>query len=481
MRTTCSAIGKTAIKVHWGKYVEGLSAGTGNPVGNLSLEATRTWTDANRNFQVDCDLTNVDAQDNRGAGGDFCGANPNRNFGLATPSTARDPDTYLGWGNRPWNQTFSVGIQREIMPRVAIDVGYFRRWSGNFIVTDNRAVTASDFTPYSVTAPAQFPGATIPLPDDAAGRTTSGFYDVNPNKFGVVDNYVTLAKKAGVGDQSQTWNGVDVTVNARATNGIVVQGGFSTGKQVTDNCAVRDAMPEIAPTNPYCRVGQEFQTQVKFLGTYLIPRVDVQFGVTFQSSPGPSIAANFFVPVANISGLGRPLTSGAPTVMYNLIDPNSLYGERANQLDLRMSKIFRVGPNRIQLNFDLANLLNSQRRSRCVDHVRPGLADTAGDHGPAALQVRRAVRLLITELPTSNVQLQKRRTRFWELDVWELGVRSWELAVEVSILGRDARDLPSLPHRRAPTTACRQPGGRGAVVSKRKDLGGILERRLGTT
>jgi hypothetical protein len=65
------------------------------------------------------------------------------------------------------------------------------------------------------------------------------------------------------------------------------------------------------------------------------------------------------VPAANISGLGRPLSSGAPTVMYNLIDPNSLYGERANQLDLRMSKIFRMGPNRVQLNFDLANLLNS--------------------------------------------------------------------------------------------------------------------------
>ena len=357
--------GKTALKVHWGKYVEGLAASTGNPVGNLSLEATRTWNDANRNFQVDCDLTDVAAQDNRAAGGDVCGANPNRNFGLSTPSTARDPDTYLGWGHRPWNQTFSVGVQREILPRIAIDVGYFRRWAGNFVITDNRAVTAADFTAFLVTAPTSFAGATIPLPDDAAGRTTSGFYDVNPNKFGVVDNYVTLAKKLGVGDQSQVWNGVDITINARPTNGFVVQGGFSSGKQVTDNCAVRDVAPEIGVTAfnpfnpPYCHIGQNFQHQMKFLGTYLIPRVDVQFGVTFQSSPGPSIAANYFVPASNISGLGRPLSSGATTVMYNLIDPNSLYGERANQLDLRMSKIFRMGPHRVQLNFDLANLLNS--------------------------------------------------------------------------------------------------------------------------
>src|SRR6185369_7206541 len=48
--------GKTALKAHWGKYVIGLSAGAGNPVGNLTTNATRAWTDANSNFVPDCNL-----------------------------------------------------------------------------------------------------------------------------------------------------------------------------------------------------------------------------------------------------------------------------------------------------------------------------------------------------------------------------------------------------------------------------------------
>ncbi len=349
--------GKTALKVHWGKYVTGLSAGTGNPVGNLSTNATRSWTDANGNFAVDCDLLSIAQQDLRATGGDFCGANPNSLFGLSTPSAAWDPDAYSGWGNRLWNQTFSAGINHQLATGLGLDVTYYRRWVGNFAVIDNRAVTAADFSTYSMVAPTTFPGATIPLPDDAAGRTTTGFYDVNPGKFGQVDNYNTLARKYG--NQYERWNGVDVTLNARLNSGLRLQGGFSTGKQTTDNCEIRAAVPEISPTNPYCHVTQPFQSQVKFLTTYLVPRIDVNVAATFQNNPAYVIPANYPSSVANIVGLGRPLTSGAPNVSYNLLVPNTLYGNRVTQLDLRMSKLFRTGgSSRLSLNFDLANLLN---------------------------------------------------------------------------------------------------------------------------
>ena len=35
-----------------------------------------------------------------------------------------------------------------------------------------------------------------------------------------------------------------------------------------------------------------------------------------------------------------------------------MYGERLNQLDLRFTKIFRLGRARTAVNFDLANALN---------------------------------------------------------------------------------------------------------------------------
>ena len=41
-------------------------------------------------------------------------------------------------------------VQQELLPRVSVNVGYFRRWFGNFLATDNLAVKASDFSPFSV-------------------------------------------------------------------------------------------------------------------------------------------------------------------------------------------------------------------------------------------------------------------------------------------------------------------------------------------
>ena len=69
--------GKTAVKVNLSKYFQsaandGVYIGT-NKASTFAQTATRAWTD-NGNFIPDCDLKSPAAQDNRAAGGDFCGA-----------------------------------------------------------------------------------------------------------------------------------------------------------------------------------------------------------------------------------------------------------------------------------------------------------------------------------------------------------------------------------------------------------------------
>ena len=58
----------------------------------------------------------------------------------------------------------------------------------------------------------------------------------NNSLLGVSDPYYTT--DADFGDETHYWHGVDVTLNARLTNGLLFQGGTSTGRGVNDTCDV---------------------------------------------------------------------------------------------------------------------------------------------------------------------------------------------------------------------------------------------------
>jgi hypothetical protein len=238
------------------------------------------------------------------------------------------------------------------VPRLSADVAYFRRWFGNFFVSDNRAVAPSDFTAFSLTVPNTDPR----LP--TAGSTLSNLLDLNPTRVGQVDNYVTFASDYGT--QTEHWNGVDVGINARLANGVIVQGGTSTGRTTRNACEIRAKVPETAPTNPYCDSGSPWLTQIKFLAVYTVPRADVQVSGTVQSIPGPPVQANFPAPNALVApSLGRSLSGNAQNVTVSLIDPLSMVGDRIHQVDMRVGKILRWGGLRTTMSLDVYNVFNS--------------------------------------------------------------------------------------------------------------------------
>ncbi len=192
---------------------------------------TRTWTDANGNYTPDCDLLNVNAQDLRTSGNDFCGQVSNLALGKSNITLNYDPLIMQGWGVRPGDWQVGVTIQRELVPRVSLEVGYLRRWLQNFTVTENKLTTPADYTQFSITAPldSRLPGG--------GGYTVSGLYDVIPSKAAITDNWRTYAPNYG--DMYQVYNGLDVSVNARFRNGVQVQAGSNTGQRTTDYCEIR--------------------------------------------------------------------------------------------------------------------------------------------------------------------------------------------------------------------------------------------------
>ena len=220
------------------KYVLGQSLVASNPLialssSNVVTTATRTWTDNDGNFIPDCDLTNPGLQGPTQPAPqqvDTCGTvNPLFYSGLSTvtavdPATGRtvgagDDEARYGWEKRPYSWEFSLSAQREIGKGVSVNGGYFRRWFGNFLVTDNLSNLASDYDAYSIT-----PSLIPPPPASAGGATlpgdifTSGFY--SPTAAAAargVNNFVGLSDTFFPGSNViDHWNGFDLGVNAQA-------------------------------------------------------------------------------------------------------------------------------------------------------------------------------------------------------------------------------------------------------------------------
>src|SRR6187200_1757785 len=361
--------GKTAVKGTFGRYLEAAFTGRryafANPTSRIPSSVSRAWTDVDRDFVADCDLLNPNAQDLRTSGGDVCGAYANRNFGNANVfSNTVDPDIQHGWGVRPSDWNYGISVQHEVIPRVSIDVGYVKRVFHGFNVTDNLAIGPNDVTEFSITAPqdSRLPGG--------GGYQVGGLYDINPNVFGQTNNFITSSDKYG--DQYVFFNGVDFNANARLSQ-LTVQGGFNFGRTTSDSCEIRAKVPETALLDPYCHVVSGFLPYYKGLATYNIPRIDVQLGLTFLSKPGMVVSfagtpanggghlrANYTVSNAAIAPiLGRPLSGGAANATVNLIEPGTKYGERVNELHLRIAKILRFSGVRTNVGVDIFNIINA--------------------------------------------------------------------------------------------------------------------------
>jgi len=285
-------------------------------------------------------------------------ANPN--FGTYVPVNVPDPKWISGWSKRPFMWQLSAGVERQILPNLVVSAGYYRTWYGNFLVVDNLDVTPSDYSPYCVTEPTD---PRLPL----SSQQLCGLYDINPNKFGQVKNLLT--RNNGYGHQTEIYNGVDVNVQYRIGDKLVVGGGWNIGDAVqlgttaggsatasTNDCYVIDSPQQLFN----CNVNVPYQNRVKVNGSYSF-RWGIQAAAVFQSNPGTNYSANSTYSLAQIQpSLGRPLSGGVTTVTIPLVKPYSLYGPRINQLDFRLSKVIRFTENlHLQLNMDVYNIFNA--------------------------------------------------------------------------------------------------------------------------
>ena len=308
-----------------------------------------TWTDTNGNYVPDCNLANF------GVNGECAGIS-NTNFGQNNPNATRYADAAIhGWGIRGNNWDFATEVQHQLSRAVSVTAGYYRNWYGNFLATDNLEVISADFSPYCITAPlnAALPGG--------GGYPVCGVYDVSLAKFGRVTDLITQA--SNYGKQSQVNNFFNVSLNTRFASGIRLGGGIDTGRTVTDNCFVVDSPQQLVN----CHVVMPFkgQTQLKLNGSLSLPYNFVVSGI-YQDVSGINSTASYVAANSELTAsLGRNLASCGTripctgTATVPLIAPGILFEPRIRRIDLRLTKLLRVGPKlRLQANFDLYNVFN---------------------------------------------------------------------------------------------------------------------------
>jgi hypothetical protein len=344
--------GKTAVKASIARGVAQESLATAdalNPAVSLITSTARTVTDSNNNHIPDCNLTNAQLNGE-------CGPWLTSTFGSLVPGTQNDPATLTGLGVRPWNWEFSTGIQQQVVPRVSVGFSYFRRVFGGFLVTDNVANKASDFAQFPVAAPAD-----SRFPNPGASLTV---YDISPALVAATQNVNTFA--SNYGNQYRHWNGFDATMDVRLPRGTTFSGGVTAGRTMTDNCDIIKQLPEaqtvlgLATPLQFCHNDSGMQPQYKMFGSYLLP-AGVRVSGNFQSLPGPAVQAGVIYTGAQMApALGRAFSAGPNgQKSVNIYDPSTAFSDRLNQLDIRFSKIFRIGKGSFDANFDIYNAFNS--------------------------------------------------------------------------------------------------------------------------
>jgi hypothetical protein len=369
--------GRTAVKFSLGRYAVQTEETAYNPARNLTRFTDRTWNDANRNYVPDCDLRNPDPNGE-------CGRWSNLNFGQVSADTRNADDALEGFNLQNHHWEGAVSMQHELAPGIGLNAGYYRTWYGGFLVVDNQAIGASEFDEFCVTAP------TDSRLGPSSGRQICGFYDVSPALFGRVDNLVTQA--TNYGKQSQVYNGVDLTLNARFSEGGFFSGGMSVGRTVHDTCSF-NALPNLQPTlnidyatysvlsrtDDYCRIAPSWGSgmQAKLMAIYPLP-YDIQTSVIYQNVPGVEVTASYVASNAEIApSLGRNLAEGARGNMtVEVIPPGTMFEPRSQQLDLRFSKTVRLGgTSRVKGNFDVFNIFNANDVLRMVTRYGPAWQD----------------------------------------------------------------------------------------------------------
>jgi hypothetical protein len=371
--------GRTAIKGNFSKYVDQRTLSLTMPYNPLAATTGRVqWRDLNGDDIAQGELGCVYLA----PGCEIQFSALPRNFGTRALNIL-DPDL-----KRPTNIETSIAVQHELMPRLSVAAGWYRRTFQNMLLEDYVDRSQADYTPVTIVSPLE-------------GEVITA-YNLAPAKLSLTQRIDTNATS----DRKQIFNGFELAMNARLRGGVTIFGGTSHQKTVMVTCDQPDD-PNLLRFCDQRETGVPFQTDFKFNVSYPAPW-GVQLSGVFQSYQGksaplvnslPSSQTNWLVSrttryAANCVG---PCTPGAlvipnlteASITVPLTPPGTEFLDRHNQLDVRLGKRFQLNRVRLNAQVDIFNVLNASP----VEIVRSFNYGTAGYMLPAQVLQARLVKV----------------------------------------------------------------------------------------
>jgi hypothetical protein len=218
------------------------------------------------------------------------------------------------------------------------------------------------------------------------GYQVCGLYDLKPS---VVAQQLpassTLQLSSNFGGETNIYEGFDFSTTSRFGSGAFLNAGVTMGKRIFDQCNLVNAgivnylgpinnatingleVAEIFPDgSKACHQDLPYRPDFKLSGSYPLP-LDFLISGAFQFTRGvqtggaaPSVQATWATAPASATTLGRAYSAAATTKSVNLIAVGQNYGfDNLKQLDLRLSKRFKLDRYRFRVDLDAYNIFNS--------------------------------------------------------------------------------------------------------------------------
>jgi hypothetical protein len=256
---------------------------------------------------------------------------------------------------RPYNWEYAASVQHEVMPKLALSVGYYRRQLRDLYGSRNVLVPESAYAAVTITNPLTNQPLTVFNQDPATrGRTD-----------------LVLANDAVL---DTTYNGVEVQVTKRFDNNATLFGGFTAGRNrgwtTQTNTSIDLNNPNFA-INAIGAVGFDSTYQSNIAGSYVLP-YHVQVSGALRTATGQPLNRTLTVTRTQVANLTQVTQS------VNLLPRGEVRLQRANLLDFRLSRIFSAGARRFEALADIYNVLNSNATTGEVQAVGSSLGRPDG-------------------------------------------------------------------------------------------------------